>query len=101
HGKAALLQVADNRADLLHDDRGQAFGRLVEEQKLRARAQDARDGQHLLLAAGKLRALAARALLQLWKERMNFIQRKPPALYGRRQQQVLRHVEAGKDPALL
>ena len=47
--------------DLLDDDRREAFGRLVEQQEPRAGAQDAADRQHLLLAAGQLGALAARA----------------------------------------
>jgi hypothetical protein len=45
-------------ADLLNDDRGQSFGRLVEEKELCARAQYAADRQHLLLAARELRPLA-------------------------------------------
>ena len=49
------------RADLLDDDRREPLGRLVEQQQLRAGAQDAADRQHLLLAAGQLGALAARA----------------------------------------
>jgi hypothetical protein len=43
---------------LLDDDRGEALGRLVEQEKPGAGAQDAADREHLLLAAGKLRALA-------------------------------------------
>src|SRR6266446_6480308 len=57
-GEALLLQRADEGADLLHDDRGQTFGRLVQQQELGAGAQDAADREHLLLAAGQLGALA-------------------------------------------
>ena len=52
NGKAPLLDLADSTTDLLHDHRRQPLGRLVQEQQLRAGPQDARDRQHLLLAAG-------------------------------------------------
>ena len=41
----------DHLADLLDDHRRQAFGDLVQQQDVGAGAQDARHGQHLLLAA--------------------------------------------------
>jgi hypothetical protein len=59
-GVALGLERADHLGELLHDDRGQAFGDLVEQQQARAGAQDARHGQHLLLAAGQARAGAGR-----------------------------------------
>jgi hypothetical protein len=46
---------------LLDDHRRQALGGLVEQQQRGAGAQDAPDGQHLLLAARQLGALAAAA----------------------------------------
>ncbi len=100
-GEALLAQHADGIADLLHDDRRQALGRLVEQQQLGAGAQDAGDGQHLLLAARQLGALAGRALLQVGKQLVDLVQRQPAALDLRRQHQVLPHVEAGEDAALL
>src|SRR5208282_814965 len=69
HGKAKLLELAHRLADLLHDDRGQALGRLIEQQELGARAQDTPDREHLLLAARKLGALAREALLEIGEER--------------------------------
>src|SRR5215468_425644 len=42
------LEARDRAPDLLDDDRCQALGGLVEEQKPRARAQDAADREHLL-----------------------------------------------------
>src|SRR5574338_548966 len=58
-GEPLLLEPRDRAADLLHDHRRKALGRLVEQQQARSRAQDAADREHLLLAAGKLGALAA------------------------------------------
>src|SRR5690242_12658752 len=52
HGKAAILDLLDGPADLLDDDRRDAFGRLIQQQEFGAGPQDARDRQHLLLAAG-------------------------------------------------
>src|SRR5437588_4704210 len=53
-----LLEQANGVADLLNDHRSQSLGRLVEQQQAGTGAQDAGDGEHLLLAAGKLRPLA-------------------------------------------
>src|SRR4030095_1390831 len=50
-GETLLLEHSDGLADLLDDDRGKTLGRLVEEEEASARAQDAADGEHLLLAA--------------------------------------------------
>src|SRR5262244_3300113 len=52
YGEALLLQARDRAADLLHDHRREALGRLVEQQQPRPGAQDPADGEHLLLAAG-------------------------------------------------
>ena len=65
HGETTLLQLANYGPDLLHDYRRQTLRRLVQEQERRASAQDARDRQHLLLAAGQPRALRASALVQV------------------------------------
>ena len=59
------LQPPDGAPDLLDDDGREPFRRLVEEEQLGARAQDATDREHLLLAARQFRALAARTLLQV------------------------------------
>src|SRR5260370_4633829 len=60
--EALRLQATDGGADLLDDHRRQALRRLVQQQQARARAEDARDGKQLLLAAREPRALAAPAL---------------------------------------
>ena len=55
HG-LAVGQHADDPADVLDDARLDAFGRLVEDQQLRAGRQRARDRELLLLAAGEVAA---------------------------------------------
>jgi len=49
-GVALLLQARERAPDVLHDHRGEALGRLVEQEQARTRAQYAPDRQHLLLA---------------------------------------------------
>src|SRR5690242_7387540 len=68
NGEALLLQRADDGADLLHDDRRQPLGRLVEQEQLGTGPQDAADGEHLLLAAGELGALAFAPLREVGKD---------------------------------
>src|SRR4051812_38152198 len=67
-GEALLLQPGNGTADLLHDDRCEALGRLVQQKKARAGAQDPADGKHLLFPAGQLGPLAPQALAQVGKE---------------------------------
>ncbi len=50
-GHAPLFQLHQHFAQLLHDDRGQAFGNFIEQQQPRTGAQNARHGQHLLFTA--------------------------------------------------
>ncbi len=59
-GVALLLQQPDHLAELLDDHRREAFGDLVEQQQPRAGPQDARDREHLLLAARQARARTRR-----------------------------------------
>jgi len=73
-GKALLLQPRDRAADLLHDHRRESFGRLVQHEETRAGPQDAADREHLLLAAGELRALALQPLAQVRKQLVNRLQ---------------------------
>src|SRR5689334_850318 len=72
-GETLLLQRADDGADLLHDDRGQALGRLIEQEQLGTGPQDAADGEHLLLAAGKLRALAFAPLREIGEDGVDLV----------------------------
>src|SRR5499427_3381077 len=100
-GETLLLEHSDGLADLLDDDRGKTLGRLIEQKEPRARAQDAADGEHLLLAAGKLRALAREALLEIGKELENATEFEPARAHLGGQHQIFFDIEARKDSPLL
>src|SRR6478752_4760148 len=87
-GEALLLEHADGLADLLDDDRGKTLGRLVEEEEPRTRAQDAPNGEHLLLAARKLRALARQAFSEIGKQLEDAIEFEPAGPHLGRQQKI-------------
>ena len=72
-GVALGLERADHFGELLHNHRGQALGDFIEQQQACAGAQDAGDGQHLLLAPRQARAGAAGALLQVGEHRVDFV----------------------------
>ena len=59
-----LAETQQHLLDLRHDHRRKALGRLVHDQELRIRHQRARNREHLLLAAGELRAAVVSALSQ-------------------------------------
>ncbi len=99
-GQAALLELDQHLAELLHDDRRQAFGDLVEQQQVGTGAQDARHGQHLLLAAGEPRTLAEAALVKVGKHLVELVQAHAAAAHRGRQQQVLLDAQAGEDAPL-
>src|SRR6185503_6048661 len=91
--EALLLQPRDGTSDLLHDHGCEPLGRLVQQQQARAGAQDAPDREHLLLAAGKLGALAAATLAQVREELVDLRDLEAAVAHARRQQQVLLDVE--------
>src|SRR5258708_13514623 len=65
HGRLARgLELLDEAEDLVDDHRRQPHRRLVEEQQPGPREQRARDGEHLLLAAGERPRLLLVALLE-------------------------------------
>src|SRR2546426_7908263 len=74
-GKPFRLEPRDDQADLLNDHRSEAFGRLIEQEQPCSGAQNAADREHLLLAAGELRALAREALLQVREQLENLLHR--------------------------
>src|SRR5215470_5708199 len=88
-GVALLLELADDLAELLHDDRRQALGDLVEEEEPRAGAEDARHGQHLLLAAGEAHAGALAPLAQVREHRVQLLDGHAARRDARRQHEVL------------
>jgi hypothetical protein len=62
HGDAVVADLADDGHQLLDVGRGQAGGRLVEQQQLRVERQRARDLQQALLAVGQVARLFGRQL---------------------------------------
>src|SRR4051794_41499583 len=95
---ALALEARERVPDLLNDDGRQALGRLVEEDQLGAGAQDAPDGEHLLLAARELRALAGRALLEVREQRVDLGHRHAAAGEARRHVQA-RELRAARRPS--
>src|SRR5690606_15152589 len=98
------LQARQAIPDFLADERGEAFGCLVEDQKARIGHQRATDREHLLLAAGELVAHVAGALLQAREDLPDACERpgpvRPRAVRGRRDE-VLVDAEIGKYLAAL
>src|SRR5277367_5917375 len=100
--EAFPLELGDGAADLLNDDRREPFRRFVEHQESRAGAQDARDRQHLLLAAGKLAAAAGETLAQIGKEREDPLDAHRARLADlRRKEQILLDRQTGEYRAFL
>src|SRR5258706_15431380 len=86
-GKPFSLEPRDGVADLLHDHRREALGRLVQKQQPRPGAQNAADREHLLLAARELGALARKALLQVGEQLENLLYREAARVDFRRERQ--------------
>src|SRR6266496_679497 len=95
------LEPADRGADLLDDHRRQSLGRLIQQQEPGARAEDATDGQHLLLAARELGPLALEAFLEVWEQAEDGVDRQATWLDLGWEEQVFLDVEAREDAALL
>src|SRR6202030_2145148 len=64
-----------------------------------AGTQDPSDRQHLLLAARQLGPLAVQALLEIWEQFEDLIERQTAAAHRRRQQQVFANVQACENSA--
>src|SRR5712691_11466995 len=95
------LRFEKHRGEPLHEDRGEPFGGLVQEQDLRARPQGAGDGEHLLLASRKL---AARMRAPLAQDREGLVDARERPLRGRdrrRQEKVLLDAERRVDAAVV
>ncbi len=96
-GDIALLgQPHQHVLDLRDDDRREAFGRLVHDQEPRIEQQRPRDRQHLLLAAGELRAGIVLALGKPRKGVVDPLRRPAAARPALRQPQML--VDAQRSP---
>src|ERR1041385_6898554 len=100
-GARGAPEPAADPHHLAHDERREPLELLVEQDDLRIAYQRARDGEHLLLSAGQIRAAAASALLQPREHPIDTLER-PLAL--RRQageDEVLLDVQAAEDAAFL
>ncbi len=100
----AAAQLDQDLADLLHDRRLDAFGRLVEQQQPRHRHQRAAEREDLLLAARQRAALAIEQRAQPRQRVDHALERAGLDLAGvgaPRQAQVLQCGEAGQDAAAL
>ncbi len=67
NGEAFLLESAQALLDVSHDDRRESLGQLVENEALGIEQQRSGDGEHLLLAAGKLIGTTVSAFPKLRK----------------------------------
>src|ERR1700683_2809805 len=74
-GLASGAQTLQAAPDLVADERGEAFGRLVKDEQARIRHQRAADGEHLLLATRKQVRHAARACGEARKQRIDLLER--------------------------
>src|SRR3954466_5258983 len=68
-------ELAADAHQLAHDERRETLEGLVEQDDLRVADQRAGDGEHLLLAAGEIRAAAATALLQAREKTVDALER--------------------------
>jgi hypothetical protein len=100
-GDAVLLGLGEERCHLLNEERGEALGRLVEEEQARAHAEDAGDGEHLLLAAGELRAALAAAVFEAWEHGVDTVEAPRLRADGRGEEEVLFDGEASVDATVV
>lgn len=100
HCHATTFQSLQHLADALHDYRRKPFGRLIEQENLDPCAQDARHGQHLLFAAGKLGAGARPAFVKIGKQLVDFIERHAAGCDDGRKFQIFLDAQCREDAAL-
>src|SRR2546423_2579665 len=65
---SSLPQALEALPDFLAHERREAFGRLIQDQKMRIGDERPPDRQHLLFAAGELVAHVVGARLEIWKQ---------------------------------
>ena len=96
-----LREIAADAHQILHDHRGESFERFVEQDDLRIAYQRSRDREHLLFAAGEVRAAAGAPLLQPREHRVDAFKRPFVAGSQSGEDDVFLDVEAAKDAAVL
>ncbi len=98
---AVFRKPHQHLCDLGDDDRREAFGRFVHDEKMRVGQKRARDRQHLLLAARELAAAMVLALSQPGKGVVDAFDRPGAAPYPGGKTQMLGNAErAPKPPSL-
>ena len=90
-------QLAQRAPDLLTHQRRQPLGRSVEDDQRRVGEQGARDAQHLLLAAGELRAKVFEPFADAGKKRQHALHR--PRTGPRGDEKIFPRSQRGKDAA--
>src|SRR5258708_12540091 len=78
YGQPVLLETREHGLDLGDDERCEAFGRLIEQEKARIGEERARHGKHLLLAAREGGAAAGASLAEARKQSIDPLD--PPPL---------------------
>src|SRR5262245_24266316 len=98
---AGLVDAVDLAPDLRHESWHDTLGRLVQDEKLRAHHQAARDRQHLLLAARERAAGLLEAFLQAREAGEHVLFALRIALAWQPDGKVLQYREVGEDAASL
>src|SRR5690606_33573813 len=100
-GDAGGLDLAEDLADLRDDQGRQALGGLVAQQQAGAGPQDARQREHLLLAARQLRPGEFAPLAQPGERLVDPFQRPRVRSHDGRQNEVLLHRQRGEDASVV
>src|SRR5258708_29957386 len=98
---AAALEFNQHMLDLPHDDRCQSLSGFIQKKRLRARAQDPADSEHLLLAAAKLVAVVASPCAKIREQREDISLGHARGADRWRKSKILIDGEAGEDRPLL
>ena len=96
-----LAETQQHLLDLRHDHGRKTLGRLIHDQELGIRHQCARNRQHLLLAAGELRAAVVSTLGQAREGVVNTLDGPGAAVAGHRHSQVLVDGQRTPEPSPL
>src|SRR5215510_14078388 len=99
-GEPLALELADHPPHLAHEERGQPFRGLVQEEQVGVAHESPPDGQHLLLAPRELVGPVAAAVAQPGEELVHPLEAPPPAP-ALRHLQVLADGQGGEDAASL
>lgn len=102
NGNALLVDILNDGKHFVYNERGQTERRLVEEEKLGVRHKASRDGEHLLLAAGKSAGSLLLSLFETLEHVICFL--KPEASFFYRittHEKILFNREVRENPSAL